>query len=329
MAACAFYFRGEISNLIGGAGSASKRTRVPSTLSHIDQRSSGASAGGRSILTRDSTGPFPEGVFVRHPTDVNLLTYEELQALSVACEGAIKLGSPQRGTIAECLLCPSYGDDIGLGHSTSIPVATFGPLSASDVREAIVTLMGCEPHSANWGGSALLEGRGGSWTVVNYQPGITPLSCAAVEPDGGRGATVCLTCATAQGISTCGLELLEVRDHFIHSSSIVEWLDDTAAACAFDSAGIALRLESWRVDQRSGERGTQVHLVIDARSFQSNSDESGACTLSQEPTEAATIELVYVRENGVFVIAPEAQQADVELQRFLSQSKNWDVDQSG
>jgi hypothetical protein len=68
-----------------------------------------------------------------------------------------------------------------------------GAFTRAGADEAAAGFDGCEPHSANWGGTMLFERASASspWKQVKYVSGFHPSSCIAVRGGDGRDLLVC------------------------------------------------------------------------------------------------------------------------------------------
>jgi len=60
-------------------------------------------------------------------------------------------------------------------------------------------MQGCEPHSANFGGTILLTRTSGHWETLWYRAGVVTSRCHKVTRRDGREILVCIGSAGAQG----------------------------------------------------------------------------------------------------------------------------------
>jgi hypothetical protein len=66
-------------------------------------------------------------------------------------------------------------------------------------------MLGCEPHSENFGGTILLTRRSQKWTMLWYKTGVPTEHCHKINRSDGREILVCLDSYGAQGIVTAAL----------------------------------------------------------------------------------------------------------------------------
>jgi hypothetical protein len=111
-------------------------------------------------------------------------------SLAAICPGRVV---SERGTLG-CSVCPD-GTSFSPGFGQKIiwsPVAiAVGHFLKSESTDAIVSMKGCEGHSENFGGTALLTSVGNGWTKLWYQPGLITERCTRVRTRSGRDILLC------------------------------------------------------------------------------------------------------------------------------------------
>jgi hypothetical protein len=73
----------------------------------------------------------------------------------------------------------------------ALELVVRGSFSRPGADQAALVFEGCEPHSANWGGSLLVERSGPSWKAVQYASGYHPRACKVYRRNDGRDILVC------------------------------------------------------------------------------------------------------------------------------------------
>lgn len=108
-----------------------------------------------------------------------------------------------------CKTCPSFTTFSGEpgGVLTSV---VYGSFTASNSREALVDVMGCEPHVSSWGGSALLRRSQSGWSFVRYEKGLRSSRCLKFLEQNGRNSLVCEGSWMGQGYLSQWLEVFKI-----------------------------------------------------------------------------------------------------------------------
>ena len=96
-------------------------------------------------------------------------------------------------------------------------------------------MLGCEPHSENWGGTILLTRQAQKWTSLWYKPGIDTAECHKIRLRDKREILVCLTGGGTQGFLTTRLYVEDLRDPkpagMAGDESVLFFLTDTTGTC--------------------------------------------------------------------------------------------------
>jgi hypothetical protein len=93
-----------------------------------------------------------------------------------------------------CQTCPSYtvyGTGGSGGSGGTLGSVIYGSFTKPGIREALVDFGGCEPHSGNYGGSALLRRNNNGWFRVRYEEGFRSNICQKLKTNSGRDFVVC------------------------------------------------------------------------------------------------------------------------------------------
>jgi len=129
--------------------------------------------------------------------------------LEVICPGNVTTGAE-----IECRTgCPAYtgfGDSKG-SLTWSLTTVTLGHFLSPTSDDAALSMLGCEPHAANYGGTILLTRRAQGWSMLWYKAGINTSFCHKVPLAGGREILVCFGMYGAQGNDSNDLDVEDLR----------------------------------------------------------------------------------------------------------------------
>jgi hypothetical protein len=121
-----------------------------------------------------------------------------------------------------CQTCPSYTDFRGdSGSGGALKSVIYGSFTKQGIREALVDFEGCEAHSGNWGGSALLRRNNNGWYRVRYEKGFRSNNCQKLKTNSGRNFVVCQGEYANHGRSSEWLELVKVDTDQMTQNTIV------------------------------------------------------------------------------------------------------------
>ncbi len=161
--------------------------------------------------------------------------------------------SPEQGQAAELLeaVCPAKvvnGKQITCGdacpeftgfrgdredwQAASVIRGHFLSPTSNDVA---LSMLGCEAHSMNFGGTVLLTQRAKKWKMLWYKPGVQTEQCHKVPLEGGREILVCIGQYGGQGSVSTSLyvqDLLLPTENLMadeRQAAFFEVVDDTAA----------------------------------------------------------------------------------------------------
>jgi hypothetical protein len=137
--------------------------------------------------------------------------------------------------VLACQTCPKWTTDPGAGQLAATAIH-YGHFTSLDADQALVATTGCEPHSANWGGSMLFTSHQGKWRFDRYLQGAITDNCAALQRTDGRTILVCSRDEGHQSVLTRFLyttDLLRPKES-IEVPALV--LTDTMPTCGFNYA---------------------------------------------------------------------------------------------
>ena len=128
--------------------------------------------------------------------------------LEAVCPGRVIVGKEIgcRGT------CPEFTAFRGESFEWSLYAVTRGHFLSPPSDDVALWMIGCEPHSENWGGTILLTRRSRKWTMLWYKAGVATAECHKVKLRDGREILVCLSGGGTQGYLTTQLYVEDLRD---------------------------------------------------------------------------------------------------------------------
>jgi hypothetical protein len=101
---------------------------------------------------------------------------------------------------------------------------TRGHFLSATSDDAVLAMLGCEPHSENFGGTVLLSRTSRQWNMLWYKPGIETSQCHKVQLRAAREILVCTGEYGGQGNNSIALyvedllrpapSLMAGRSHF-------------------------------------------------------------------------------------------------------------------
>jgi hypothetical protein len=131
---------------------------------------------------------------------------------SICGEGNVTV---ENGNVS-CQTCPSY---MGSGSGGSFTSVVYGSFTKPGIREALVDLSGCQPHSDNYGGSVLLRQNNNGWFRVRYERGFRSNNCLKLKTNSGRNFVVCKGNYDNYGLGYEWIELVKFNiDKITHTS---------------------------------------------------------------------------------------------------------------
>jgi hypothetical protein len=128
--------------------------------------------------------------------------------LEAVCPGRVIVGKEIgcRGN------CPEFTAFPGENFEWSLSAITRGHFLSAQSDDAVLSMTGCEPHSENFGGTALLTRHSQEWTMLWYKGGVETSACHKVKLKDLREILVCLTGGGGQGYLTTQLYIEDLRD---------------------------------------------------------------------------------------------------------------------
>jgi hypothetical protein len=148
--------------------------------------------------------------------------------LQAVCPGQVRVGKE-----ITCS-CPKFTAFPGKDPDWSLASMPRGHFLSSTSEDVALSMMGCEAHSENFGGTVLLTHRANRWVMLWYKAGVETANCHKVLLADGREILVCLGEYGAQGGNWTALykeDLLASRPVMMADgeSEFFHVYDDTAA----------------------------------------------------------------------------------------------------
>ena len=192
------------------------------------------------------------------------------EMLESVCPGYVVVGKEIRCNIP----CPK---DTGFENEVfewDLARVTRGHFLSPESDDAVLAMLGCEPHSENFGGTILLTKRSQRWTMLWYKAGVPTESCHEARLPNEREILVCIGGYGGQGSVSTVLyveDLLSPSATLMagHAGAFFEVLD-TVATCGWnledESKPFPLtRNYIERVDFRTRPDGSIQGLTVFAR----------------------------------------------------------------
>ena len=125
--------------------------------------------------------------------------------LQAVCPGHVSL-STKIGCGEHCPSFTSFGA-FGDNFEWYVEKIIQGHFLSPRSDDAVLSMTGCEPHSANFGGTILLSRNAGAWKMLWYRAGVDTSNCHKLRLKDGRNILLCLGQAGGQGNITTDLYL--------------------------------------------------------------------------------------------------------------------------
>lgn len=153
------------------------------------------------------------------PSDLPPELAQQIGFLSDLCNVAMhyEIGGAHRIHVG-CRTCPPFEGPqaqsdgrIAVDGKDFFELELFisGHFTAANADQRLAVFNGCEPHSANFGGTVIAERQGDKFRSLRYLSGLRPQTCQAYHRPDGRDLAVCEFGDTHQSISTDTLAVLD------------------------------------------------------------------------------------------------------------------------
>ena len=143
---------------------------------------------------KDPEPVFPKDGKVPSETD----SRELLQAV---CPGQVRLGE----SIGCGKTCPAFTAFHGDEEDWSVIGVTRGHFLSPTSDDALLSVDGCEPHMANFGGTILLTRQADGWRMQWYKDGVITSQCHKILLLNGRELLVCIDTGGFTGVFNTAL----------------------------------------------------------------------------------------------------------------------------
>ncbi|MFZ5896742.1 MAG: hypothetical protein ACOY0T_37140 [Myxococcota bacterium] len=164
-----------------------------------------------------------------------------LDALRSVCPAALKRDG-ERVRLG-CTRCPPFEASTRAPEVTVDPeefyeaeAAYFGSFSDANAREAALVFRGCEPHSANFGGTLLMAFDDSGWSQKTYVSGFHPEECHVFTRPDRRDILVCKWSTAHQmyvrsGVGSYDFTRYDEKDAFSAWENLIALEDNSYPAC--------------------------------------------------------------------------------------------------
>lgn len=247
----------------------------------------------------------------------NASVARKLKLLAAICE-------PEQVTMREgvpvCKTCPSYtfGGQHGL-HITNTISSNFTSQSATEV---LADIAGCEPATANGGGSVLLEASEQGWSRILYLPGFRSNECVRFRTLHQTASLACNISSLDQGIQRGKLELLSLRAAKPVQHKLLEWFDNSRSNPRRLISVFPHRF--MKADFNSdGRVDLQVNVrVLDVTIPEEYSGFVDAVTAGHGFKEPESLRLVYLFDGSTLLLSPNSEDSKASIDALLEQTQN-------
>ena len=155
------------------------------------------------------------------------------ELLEAVCPGHVVVGKN-----IECkIVCPV---DAAFNNESEWTLAgvTRGHFLSPRSDDAVLSMVGCEPHSYNFGGTILFTRRSGKWTKLWYKGGVPTENCHRGKLQSGREILICLGESGGQELLSTDLyieDLLTPKGALMADDGAKFFsIDDSIATCGYD-----------------------------------------------------------------------------------------------
>lgn len=227
------------------------------------------------------------------------------ELLETVCPGDVFVGK----SITCRGVCPN---DTSFQGERSLEAVTRGHFLSTTSDDAVLSMLGCEPHSEKFGGTILLTRNAGRWKMLWYKAGVETSECHKVSLPTGREILVCMGRYGAQGNESTELyveDLLSPIGSLMAGTGGFFQVLDTTLTCG------------WNEDDQSKpyplKRGyiERVSFGSDAagRATVSVTSQTGTRKMSPDDVQACQVETNPLNPHPHFSIAPRTSTSHMDF----------------
>jgi len=133
--------------------------------------------------------------------------------------------------------CPKFTSFRDEDFEWALARVTRGHFLSATSEDAALWMLGCEPHSENFGGTLLLSHSSGKWRMIWYKPGVPTDRCHRVDLQNGREVLVCIGSSGGQGFITTALfveDMLSPKATLMAGESHFFEVGDDVSTCGWN-----------------------------------------------------------------------------------------------
>ena len=219
-----------------------------------------------------------------------------------------------------CSACPSFTS--GGPADLRITNAIEGNFTRPGAKEVLLDTTGCEPATANGGGSVLLEAGEKGWSRILYQPDFRSNECVRFRTMRQTVSLACNMSSIDRGIQRGKLEWLNLRDANPVQHDLLEWYDNSQSnprhlVSVFPHRFMKSDFNSdGRVDLRVNVR---MRDEIVPTKYSSYVD---AIAAGHRFKKAKSLQLVYLFDGSTLVLSPNSEATKADIDTLLKQTRN-------
>ena len=235
-----------------------------------------------------------------------------LQAICKPGQVTMRDGTPT------CKACPSYtsGGAVGLQITNAIE----GNFTRSDTSEVLVDTSGCEPASANGGGSVLLESSERGWSRILYQAGFRSNECIRFRTLKQTTSLACNMSGVNAGIQRGKLEWLSLRDTKPVQDTLLEWYDNSQS-----NPRRLVSIFPHRFMKSDFNSDGRVDLQVNVRMRDETVPDKypnfiDAMAAGHRLREARSLRLIYLFDGSTLILSPNSEASKRNIDALLKQT---------
>jgi hypothetical protein len=225
------------------------------------------------------------------------------------------------GTAIGCSTCPAgtaFANEEGESFQLSVQRVILGNFTAPQDQNMILTFLGCEPHSMNFGGSFVFILESGRPRLLTYNRGLVTDRCNISTLASRKSFLICEGQWEAQGVHWSYIFSATFEPDGKSKAKPLFAVVDTVATCGLDLEGNTTgpvrrsSIKRTRIADVNGDTRADLLVVAELGQRVLTSAEQAAClrTKAQDVNISTQLyELKFLFDGYQFGIAPESRQA--------------------
>lgn len=254
---------------------------------------------------------------------------EIVDALAEICPGS-NISWNEDGSVSGCSICPAgttFQDERGEGFQLQLRRATFGHFTSPQADSIVLSFVGCEPHSTNFGGSFVFVLESGRPRISAYNQALITERCHKLSFPNGRDFLVCQIQWGGQGMQWSYIYSVAFERDGKSEITPIFTTEDTVGTCGENPEGTPAgpvqrsSIENIRFADLNGDGKTDIAITATLGRKLLTAAERRACLRAQAksdvgkggpriPAQKHEIKLLF--DGNHFKVAP-ASRATIKL----------------